>query len=177
MEPVSIPPWRRVSTALEPVEMLIMFSRWDAISVAVVNPMGIIFFASPKIFKALASLTPLTSVSFFIVEYATDSTVWKPQSLSLLTSPLLIPHASSIAMGWDDDSPSSMSTSSMSSCIAAIVSFLLRLGCLNNYWKYIAPEQNRVSNILVILITVTADTNILILNRCFALHGAPMISK
>ena len=63
IDPVSMPPINKVSRAEEPVDKEIIDSRYVAISVAVVKPMGTIFLASAMIFNPLASLIPLTSHS------------------------------------------------------------------------------------------------------------------
>eukprot|EP01139_Manchomonas_bermudensis_P015174 Amastigsp_a509628_311.p4 type:complete len:118 gc:universal Amastigsp_a509628_311:823-1176(+) len=81
-----MPPPRRLSSSVAPVEM--WMSSWRCLwnSVAVVNPIGTSLEAAARILSALASEIPFTWRSVFFGVNATASTVWKPAASSFLRS-------------------------------------------------------------------------------------------
>ena len=66
MEPVSMPPFRSLSSSFDPVVTWMICDLLKCISVAVVNPVGISFCPSAMILSALASEMPLMSTRFFL---------------------------------------------------------------------------------------------------------------
>ena len=110
IEPVSMPPARRVSRVFEPVVMEINSLRRWCISVAVVNPIGTNLEAEHSLLdygsyigindqclpsaislSALASDIPLITSKALFGVYATASTVLYPASTTALISRALIP--------------------------------------------------------------------------------------
>ena len=75
MEPVSMPPFRSLSSSFDPVVTWMICDLLRCISVAVVKPVGISFCPSAIILSALASDIPLISTRLFLGAYTTDSTV------------------------------------------------------------------------------------------------------
>ena len=87
-----------------------IFSAWfSAMTVAVVNPMGMISHATCCSFSTLFSLIPLIAHSSFLLMCARHSTVCTPPSISFLISPALTPLVVRVWMGMGPIAKSSIS--------------------------------------------------------------------
>ena len=85
-DPVSIPPCKSSSRAVEPVVSVMMSCCRCSSWAAVWKPLGTIFLASSRNLSALPSEMPFTSQSLRRVACAIASTVQKPPSTSLVMS-------------------------------------------------------------------------------------------